>query len=211
MNSSQCPLCDSNAILFWEGNKKRFFKCSHCEAVHRDFDQFPSNLEETERYLKHEYNELDKGYYQFIRPLVEQILTKAFKGEELLDYGCGHQPVLAEYLSGQGYSCSHFDPLFYPDRSLLKKSFDHLICCEVMEHFHHPRQSFEEMYGLIKPGGYLFCMTDLYETADEFGNWYYKNDQTHVFFYSLKSLKVIADMIGFKTVERDERVILFHK
>lgn len=211
MNISNCPFCNTESSIFWEEKTKRFYKCTTCDSVHRDSRQLPTNFEETERYLKHQHKDLDQGYYQFIQPLVQQILIKAVKGEKILDYGCGHQPVLAEYLTHEGYTCAHYDPLFYPDRVLLEIRFDHLICCEVMEHFHHPRQSFEEMFNLLKPGGYLFCMTDLYENAPDFGSWYYKNDPTHVFFYSIRSFKIIAESIGFKRVERHGRVIVFHK
>ena len=82
---------------------------------------------------------------------------------------------------------------------------------EVIEHFHHPKKEFELLFNLLKPGGKLYCKTDLFSESKNFDSWGYKNDPTHVFFYHQKSILWIQKNIGFTSVKIDGRLIVFEK
>mgnify|MGYP003664122103 FL=1 len=52
-------------------------------------------------------------------------------------------------------------------------------------------------------------MTDLFSTTTNFENWNYKNDKTHVVFYSETTLKWIQQTFNFSEVKIDGRLIVF--
>jgi hypothetical protein len=53
-------------------------------------------------------------------------------------------------------------------------------------------------------------MTDLLPEKEDFKNWYYKNDFTHVIFYTPKTLQWIQKKVGFKHLSIDNRLIRFY-
>ena len=67
------------------------------------------------------------------------------------------------------------------------------------------------MHSLLKPAGKLICMTDLYSDDKDFGNWYYKNDHTHVFIYRAETMEHIRSRFGFRDVKVEGRLIEFSK
>ena len=115
-------------------------------------------------------------------------------------------------LKQHGFHVTLYDPFFYPDMSYLSNKYDFIICCEVMEHFHRPQEEFKKLRNLLKPKGILFCKTSIVNndmSVDSFSKWYYKNDPTHVFFYSPKGLKYIKDTFEFSQLVISENLITF--
>jgi len=45
---------------------------------------------------------------------------------------------------------------------------------------------------LVKPGGWLGIMTLMFDFDDHFSSWQYKNDLTHVSFFSRDTFKYLA-------------------
>lgn len=52
-------------------------------------------------------------------------------------------------------------------------------------------------------------MTDVYRNQLAFSDWYYKNDPTHVFIYTEKTLEFIKNEFGFKNLFIQNRLIVF--
>ena len=210
-----CSLCDSMTAMFWidEVDKTTYYKCSNCRSVVQSKTHFLSDEEEKSRYLHHENDINDSGYQEFVSPITESIISsfnpKRHKG---LDYGCGTGPVISHVLKNNGFDMTLYDPFFFPDESYLDKQYNFIACCEVMEHFHSPKAEFEKMRNLLYPKGKLYCKTALISnelTAKEFSDWYYKNDPTHVFFYSPKALKYIKNAYRFSDLIISEKLITF--
>ncbi len=124
-----------------------------------------------------------------------------------LDFGAGPGPVGPVMLAERGYRTVCYDPYFFNTPELLKKTYDYIFCCEVVEHFHTPATEFPLLFSLLSPGGSLFCMTHLYSSDIEFSSWYYKDDQTHVFFYREQTFRYIARKFGFSSCTIENRVI----
>ena len=80
-----------------------------------------------------------------------------------------------------------------------------------MEHFHDPSSEFKMLKNLLLPNGKLYCLTHLYHSGIAFDNWYYKNDDTHVSFYSKITIDWIAKTFGLKTLEIEDRLVIFQK
>jgi cyclopropane fatty-acyl-phospholipid synthase-like methyltransferase len=145
-----------------------------------------------------------------VQPIVQAILKAQPKAAVGLDFGAGTGPVIAQMLKKEGYDISLYDPFFYREKEVLNSTYDFIICCEVIEHFHDPATEFALLKKLLKPGGRLFCMTHLLTKKEDFKNWYYKNDFTHVIFYTPKTLQWIQKKVGFKHLSIDNRLIRFY-
>ncbi|MDC7998879.1 class I SAM-dependent methyltransferase [Gilvibacter sediminis] len=205
-----CPLCHStDKQLFYQDRLHEFWQCDQCFGLYRAATNILSAQEEKERYLTHNNDVNDKGYRNFVAPFVNHI-TQNFTTEQTgLDYGAGTGPVAAVMLEEQGYAVKLYDPFFHPDPSPLKKPYDFIICCEVMEHFHQPDLEFAKLKSLLKPKGQLICKTDLYDGKLNFEKWYYKNDPTHVFIYHPKSLEFLAVQLDLDLSFIDHRTPVF--
>jgi hypothetical protein len=84
----------------------------------------------------------------------------------------------------RGYPMAIYDPFYAADESVLESDYDFVTATEVIEHVQRPQQSLKRMWRCVKAGGYLGIMTQLVIDQDAFAKWHYKNDETHICFYS---------------------------
>jgi hypothetical protein len=203
-----CPLCQeviSQQLEF----SPQFHACSNCGSVFRHPDYLLSWELEKERYLLHQNDVEDQGYQAFVSPLVTAVCQSYSPKAIGLDFGAGTAPVAAKLLGDKNYRLKLWDPFFHSDTSVLKTTYDFIICCEVMEHFYDPLKEFRLMKSLLHAGSKIFCMTDLLPQMTSFKDWYYKNDKTHVLFYSEENLKWIKETVGFSEMTTEDRLIVF--
>jgi hypothetical protein len=207
----ECPLCHTSLHqVVCDDPKHFFYQCMHCDALVRSTTNYLSVEAEKQRYLLHNNNVLDVNYQEFVSPIIRQILADfSPTTSEGLDFGAGTGPVTTFLLEKQGYKMQLYDPFFHPDTSVLKQLYDFIICCEVIEHFHHPDLEFTTLQSLLKPHGKLYCMTHIYGNQQPFVDWYYKNDPTHVFIYTPKTLRYIQKHFGFKKMTIRHRLVVF--
>ena len=105
----------------------------------------------------------------------------------------------------------NFDPFYADNRELLDGTYDFLTCVETVEHFHYPDREWKLMINLIKIGGQLAIMTQTYSDNMNFKNWYYKNDKTHVCFYSKETFQWLALQYYLKAEFKGTSVVFFTK
>lgn len=172
-------------------------------------DFYPDFDYEKARYDHHDPDVFNPGYRRFVSPVVNEVVSRLNKESNGLDFGSGNGPVVSVMLQELGYHIVQYDPFYAPDKSVLEYRYDYVVCCEVMEHFHRPKEEFERLLQLLNPEGVLVCMTHIYRPDIDFASWYYKNDKTHVFFYTPESIEYISKAFGFRRVEIKERVIVF--
>ncbi|MCR9181366.1 MAG: class I SAM-dependent methyltransferase [Flavobacteriaceae bacterium] len=206
-----CILCNSRLLEPIHIEKPhRFYDCSCCGSIVRSPDTFPDDILEKERYETHHNDVNDPRYQAFVSPITLAVQADFNPQNTLgLDFGAGTGPVITKVLNDKGYQLNLYDPFFYPDKKVLHLHYDYIVCCEVIEHFHRPLKEFELLKSLLKPGGKLYCMTDIFKIEKDFANWYYKNDPTHVIFYTEKSLQWIQKKMGFNELKIDKRLIIF--
>ncbi|HET8807258.1 MAG TPA: class I SAM-dependent methyltransferase [Methylophaga sp.] len=171
--------------------------------------QLPDAEREKALYLTHNNDVDDPRYQAFVSPVTQAILAEQSTDKTGLDFGAGPGPVISHQLAQQGYKVILYDPFFHNNINALNDIYDFIISCEVIEHFHHPALEFARLRALLKPGGSLYCMTELFSETVDFANWYYKNDPTHVCFYHVDCLPLIAERFGFSQVRQDGRLIVF--
>lgn len=207
-----CRLCAGKLASFFSNTHGNWLCCTGCGCILRDESEWPDSADEKARYDLHRNNKDDYGYLKFIAPIL-QAAEKDFKPgtHEGLDYGSGPEPVLSEKLRDFGFNMNCYDPFYSPQPEVLEKEYDFITCCEVMEHFRNPRFEFERLAALLKPGGMLYCKTALYENTIAFADWYYKNDPTHLFFYTRSGLAYIQKRFGFLEISVSPELIVFRK
>ena len=196
-----CSLCNSTTRDFEILKDRAYVQCTGCKAIFLKPEYHLSPQAEKLRYKLHNNDIDDHGYIEFVKPVIDSIKSD-FENESLgLDFGCGTGPVISSQLNKSGYYTNLYDPYFRPDKDVLKKKYDFIICCEVMEHFQDPYREFQLLHSLLKPNGKLYCKTALWDESIDFQNWHYKNDLTHVIFYNVDTLNWLKEHLKFSSLE----------
>jgi len=208
-NTYTCPLCGGKGSEFYQYKKKHYLQCQHCYGIFMDPALIPDSDSEKTRYEEHNNDTEDQGYQNFVSPITTAILNDFTPAHTGLDFGAGTAPVISKILQDHQFQIKQYDPFFHNYPEHLKHQYDYIACCEVMEHFYHPFREFKLLKSLLRPGGKLYCMTDLYDKSIDFHAWYYKNDQTHVFIYHRETIHWIRDTFQFPDYRIKGRLIVF--
>lgn len=207
-----CPLCQSLDIKHYHEDKRReYLQCQQCELVFVNPDQRLDVKAEKAHYDLHENDPNDEGYRRFLSRVSDPILTRIAPNSHGLDFGCGPGPTLSLMLEQQGHTMSLYDLYYHPDRSVLDTSYDFITATEVIEHLYEPNTVWQQWLNLVKPGGWIGLMTKMVIDVEAFASWHYKNDLTHVVFFSRKTFQYLAerDQLELEFIGND--VILLRK
>jgi len=128
-----------------------------------------------------------------------------------LDFGCGREPTLSVLFEEAGFPCANYDLHYFNDPAVLAMQYDFVTCSETMEHFRNPRAEFERLLSLVKPGGWIGIMTQLRDDAPEFSTWFYKDDATHLCFFSQRTFQWLEKTYTLRADFHPESVVLFQK
>lgn len=203
-----CPLC---LTPLQQAIDAFYFACHDCGALVKHHSHYVSADEERSIYEVHNNDVHDFGYQRFTAPITDAILLRYPPSACGLDYGCGTGPVIATQLWALGYAVTLYDPFFYPDTAYLQRRYDYIFSCEVFEHFYQPRQELQRLVQLLKPGGNLYIMTQLYSPGTPFHNWHYRRDPTHVFIYTRATMEKITRLFPLRLTQLTDRLVVFCK
>jgi len=182
---SPCPLCTGSATTPFQRDARRpYLHCCRCHLVFVPPPFLPDRAAERAEYDLHENFVDDPRYRAFLWRLGAPLLARLGPGAVGLDFGCGPGPALARMLQERGLTVALYDPFYAPDTSVLTGQYDFICATEVVEHLHRPRRELPRLWSLLAPGGWLGIMTKLLRDAAAFAQWHYKNDPTHVCFFS---------------------------
>ncbi len=207
-----CPLCNTAQLvpITLKSFGREFIKCNHCSLIFSLADELPISTLEKSRYENHENSANDEGYVKFLNQAIAPVLAFLNSSSQILDYGCGPQPVLSQLLKQKGFSCKNYDPFFYPQKPTGEN--DVIFSTEVFEHFHYPKKEIEEITNLLVEGGLLVIMTEFYKDPEHFNKWWYTRDFTHVSFYNEDTFKHICKGFGYQLEYTDQiRVVILRK
>jgi SAM-dependent methyltransferase len=183
-------------------DRRRYYLCGNCSLIFADPQHRLSPAEEKAFYSTHENSIENPGYVAFLNRVIQPMLLYLDRGMSGLDYGCGPGPTLSLLLKRHGIACDDYDPLF-ADR-VLQPPYDFVFSTECFEHFHNPEVEIRRIASLLRPGGLLGIMTERWTTLEQFANWYYTRDPTHVCFYQTSTLDFVCRRYGFTPVWLDE-------
>jgi SAM-dependent methyltransferase len=93
------------------------------------------------------------------------------------------------------------------------ESFDAITCFHVLEHLYRPREIFTRVFNWLKPGGVFYFMVPNIDSAGRrlFGTyWYALELPRHLFHFSPKSLRALAERVGFEklSLKTDREVFI---
>ena len=110
-----------------------------------------------------------------------------------------------------GYEMNIYDPFYADHPSRLQARYDFITATEVVEHLHHPRETLNTVWNCLRPRGILGIMTKLALDQEAFSRWHYKNDPTHVCFFSRRTFRWLARLLSARLEIVGKDVILLHK
>ncbi|CAM3695081.1 class I SAM-dependent methyltransferase [Rheinheimera salexigens] len=199
MPNQHCPLCQENTHFFCQDKLRCYWQCNCCALVFADRTTLLSATDELKHYQCHDNDINDIGYRQFLQRLAQPLQQHLGRSNLTgLDYGCGPGPLLAKILQQQGHHMAIWDPYFATDKQVLSHQYDFITCTEAIEHFVQPAIEWQKWQNLLKPSGVIAIMTKRYTTLEQFQNWHYKTDPTHVSFFSKHTFSFLAKRDGYK-------------
>lgn len=207
-----CPLCAGNTIEHYAQDKKRdYWQCQTCDLVFVSTSQQLSPEEEKAVYQQHENNPEDAGYRTFLSRMSQPVLERIAPASHGLDFGCGPGPTLSLMFEEAGHSMAIYDPYFANQPDVLSGQYDFITSTEVFEHLSSPKTVLEQLLPILKPEGWLGLMTKRVIDQEAFSRWHYKNDPTHITFFSDRTFLWIAQQYHLKLAIVDQDVVLLQK
>ncbi|MGB0910247.1 MAG: class I SAM-dependent methyltransferase [Nitrospirales bacterium] len=208
-----CPLCCATAInkTYHKDTRRRFYACEICQLVFVPPGDFLSPEAEKTAYDHHQNSPEDQAYRRFLNRLFSP-MQKVLQPESLgLDFGSGPGPTLSVMFEEVGHTVAIYDCFYANDHSVLQQSYDFITASEVVEHLHHPRKELDDLWNILRPGGVFGIMTKRVYGHKAFMTWHYKNDLTHVCFYSVATFEWLANRWKAELTVSEKDVVLFKK
>lgn len=185
---THCPLCGGPPGEFFCGDRRRdYLRCGTCALVYVPSRWLLDAAAERAQYDLHDNRVDDPAYRRFLSRLADPLLARLEAPCHGLDFGSGPGPALAAMLEEAGHRVSLYDPFYAPDRTVFAARYAFVTATEVVEHLHRPGEELDRLWSLLEPGGWLGIMTKLVTEREAFRGWHYKNDPTHVCFFSRRS------------------------
>ena len=212
VNAESCPLCRSEPVReFLVVDSKIYWRCDICHMTFLSSKSYLSPEDELARYLLHENSPDDCRYREFLGRLTAHLIPKLQPGAKGLDFGSGPGPTLSVMLEEMGFSVDLYDPYFAPNTAPLERTYDFVTCTETVEHFYKPAKEFNRFNQLLRRGGWLGIMTEMLTSDEDFANWWYHQEPTHVCFYKQETMEWIATQYGWSVEYPRQNVTLFCK
>jgi len=207
-----CPLCISeNTHEYYRDKQRHYLRCRACGLVFVPARYCLPPDAEKKRYDLHQNSPHDPGYRRFLNRLFIPLQQRLSPGSAGLDFGSGPSPTLSLMFEEAGYSMTLFDRYYDRVPAALEKQYDFITATEVVEHLRDPQKELERLWRCLKPGGTLGIMTQFAAGPDAFPQWHYKNDLTHVSFFSGETFTWLARKWNADLTFPEKDVILIFK
>ena len=177
---------------FCQDQRRDYFRCQRCNLIFVLSTQFLSEEDEKAEYDLHQNSAEDAGYRRFLSRLFIPMQARLAPKSQGLDFGAGPGPTLSVMFEEAGHQVTLYDPFYAPDSSVWGQSYDFITASEVVEHLHDPQKELDRLWACLKPGGLLGVMTQLALDREAFARWRYKDDLTHVCFFSRRTFQWLA-------------------
>jgi cyclopropane fatty-acyl-phospholipid synthase-like methyltransferase len=210
--TAPCVLCGNDRTeAFFADRRRSYLRCPNCDLVFVPRQQLLSVTDERVRYDQHHNSAADAAYLRYVDACVAELRRLPLVGARILDFGCGQHAVMTARLREQGLDCTAYDPLYELGGQALAGKYDVIAAIEVVEHLRDPRHEFDTIANCLAPGGYLFVRTLLRRADVPFVAWWYKNDPTHVNFFSAITLRFVSRAWNLLCEHSDDRQIVVLK
>jgi SAM-dependent methyltransferase len=219
--ADHCPLCSGAVAFYCKDTRREYFQCVVCELVSVPRAQHLKQTEEKAHYDLHQNCPSDQGYRAFLKRVFDPLTAKieqdaAEQGRSIsdfhgLDFGSGPGPTLSLMFEEDGYSMAIYDSFYAADDSVFLQQYDFITATEVVEHLSAPAVEINKLWQILKPDGWLGIMTKRVTGRDAFTTWHYKNDPTHIVFFSDGTFLWLADKLDAQLEFIGADVVLLKK
>ena len=212
INKIACPLCKTtNSSKFYKEKFCEYLRCLSCDFIFVPKMYHLSDAEEKSRYDTHNNDPNDHRYRHFLSQLLVPLLERIQQKSNGLDFGSGPGPTLSLMLEECGHSMDLYDKFYANDISVFEKKYDFITATEVVEHLSEPMAEISRLIEMLNNQGHLAVMTQILTPQIDFSSWYYKNDPSHIGFFTKKSLSFLASYLNIEVYFISERVVFFQK
>ena len=210
--SQVCPLCQAtDAVPIHADLSREYWQCIVCSLIFVPARFFIPHDKELARYNLHKNSADQSAYCRYLNTFAEELNRIPLLRPSVLDFGSGPNAVLTELLNKRGHVCTAYDPLYKIGNDAFKQTYDVVLICEVIEHLHSLNDELLRIKSVLNPGGYIIVRTALFKGAvAEFGTWFYKNDSTHIRFFSDKAFGALAKQFLWQIVYCNNPVVILH-
>lgn len=189
-----CPLChEETHNEYFHDRRRNYFVCGSCHLIFVPPAQYLAEADEKAAYDHHQNSPTDPDYRRFLSRLFLPLQDRVVPKSHGLDFGAGPGPTLSVMFEEIGHTVTLYDHFYAKNPDALLQTYDFITATEVVEHLHNPATILTKLWTLLKPGGYLGLMTKLVQDQESFARWHYKNDLTHVCFFSKTTFEWLAD------------------
>lgn len=211
----KCKICQNNTeTLFHPSLQKHYHVCENCELISLDATLIVNLEREKAQYDNHQNSLENEGYVQMFENFLNFFWDSlTYKDTLALDFGSGPTPVLAELMKRRGTKVECYDKFYQPQARLERNRYDLITSTEVFEHLDNPLQTLTLLTKCLKPKGLIALMTLFHPNNNEqFIQWWYPRDPTHITFYTLKTLELLGEKCGLRVIKNDgKRIVVFQK
>jgi SAM-dependent methyltransferase len=205
-----CRICRNPSYPVFEDTRP-FFACNVCGLIFSDCIISPEAVEK--HYKDQHVNPFD--WMKEANGFVEWIKNAGFSvpllSLSILDYGSG-SGLLTEALRKIGFKVDCYEPMVHGefDFSNYSQSYDAIILNEVVEHLEDINQILDIVYKVLAADGIVIIKTLLTDQIINdpenfkglFTRWWYKDDPTHISFFSFLTIDYICHDRGRKLAVR---------
>ncbi|WP_422486057.1 class I SAM-dependent methyltransferase [Gudongella sp. DL1XJH-153] len=199
---NECKICGHETEEFnHEKFHMIFHQCNNCEFIWKDSSVHVSREDEFKVYENHNNSILDERYVNYFKDFINaSIVPFAGEGREGLDFGSGPEPVLSMIMERDyGYEMDIYDKFYSTKKIYIGKNYDLITSTEVVEHMDDPLEYFRLFRKLLRDDGIIAIMTLFHPVEREkFADWFYIRDQSHISFFTPRTMEVIAREVGLE-------------
>lgn len=205
-----CRLCRHPARLVFEDTRP-FYACNVCGLI---FSDCFLSVEAVEKHYKDQYDpdfdwKRESGFVvEWLKKLVDPITLLSLS---ILDYGSGGG-FLTKALREMGFKVDCYEPMLHGEfvRENYSNAYDVVILNEVIEHLEDINKTLDIVYNVLADNGLVFLKTLLTDHMINdplnfqalFKGWWYKDDPTHISFFSSLTIEYICNDRGRSLVDR---------
>lgn len=202
----KCKICKNDTLeLYDKAQNKSYNICKNCQAIMLEKEFLVDTDIELAQYENHNNSFQSKGYVKMFEDFLDYFWEDVDKKDtNALDFGSGPGPVLAQILTNKGLHVDIYDKFYQPIKIYEDKKYSLITSTEVFEHLQNPLEILTLFKNHLIKGGIIAIMTLFHDNNKEnFLNWWYRRDPTHILFYTPKTFEVLAEMCGLKILKQD--------
>jgi hypothetical protein len=186
-----CIVCGDNSPERLIKENVQYYQCETCKTLFSESlpnDNMIGGGFELERNQNHNQERIFR---------IKELLG----GNKILDYGCGHG-LFIEDMKKSDLDCDGYDKYNSEFDKIVRDNYDVITMVEVIEHLSQPFNELDEIYKLLKVGGFLYIETSFVDIANfekiELEDFFYISPSVgHSTIFSHRGLDILMLKKGF--------------